>query len=290
MADLLLPDVSEFQTGPSAPDWAGIKRQNGGAGIIRVGYGASHLDHMFAANYTAMKKAAFPFTGLYQYLVAGQDPAAQARAFCAWIGPPAVVYPGTVFILDLEEGAGNQAARADAWLTVVDRFYGLDKLPLPMRSWLYSGASFAVSQGLAPIFASPRRTWVAAYSAAEPKLGHTLWQSTDGQVGAHITAWAGCGRVDTSVYHGPLAQLAAMGYQGAEKPPAGFHGEWVSHGQLSLGALAAKLGVLPSTLLRMTATHYKIFGPELAGYLNAVHNGILPVSSPLPAGTKVWVD
>ena len=40
----------------------------------------------------------------------------------------------------------------------------------------------------------------------------------------------------------------------------------------------------------MTAIHYGQFGPELAGYLNAVHNGTLRVSSPLPAGTKVWVD
>ena len=183
MTDLLLPDVSEFQTGPSTPDWAGIKKQNGGAGIIRVGYGHDHLDHMFVANYTALKATKFSFTGLYHYIVAGQDITAQARAFCAWIGPPAAVAPGTVFMCDLEEGAGNQHDRAMAWLGFVDKFYGLDARPLPERSWLYSGASFAVSAGLAPIFASPRRTWVAAYSAAEPKLGHTLWQSTNGKTG-----------------------------------------------------------------------------------------------------------
>jgi hypothetical protein len=34
-----LPDVSEFQApaNGNAPDWAGIKSQNGGAAIIRVG-------------------------------------------------------------------------------------------------------------------------------------------------------------------------------------------------------------------------------------------------------------
>ena len=152
MTDTLLPDVSEFQTGPSAPDWAGIKRQNGGAAIIRVGYGTSHLDHMFTANYTATKKQGFAFTGLYQYLVAGQDITAQARAFCSWIGPPTAIAPGTVFIADLEEGAGDQSGRANTWLGVVDRFYGLDARPLPARSWLYAGASFAADHGLAPIF------------------------------------------------------------------------------------------------------------------------------------------
>src|SRR5262249_22645221 len=43
-----LPDVSEFQSPASgnAPNWAGIKSQNGGAAIIRVGYGNAHLDGM----------------------------------------------------------------------------------------------------------------------------------------------------------------------------------------------------------------------------------------------------
>jgi hypothetical protein len=44
-----LPDVSEFQSPASgnAPNWAGIKSQNGGAAIIRAGYGNAHLDGMF---------------------------------------------------------------------------------------------------------------------------------------------------------------------------------------------------------------------------------------------------
>ena len=284
--------MSEFQAPSSgnAPDWAGIKKQNGGAGIIRVGYGHDHLDHMFVANYTALKANKFSFTGLYHYIVAGQDITAQARAFCAWIGPPAAVAPGTVFMCDLEEGAGNQRGRAEAWLGFVDKFYGLDARPLPERSWLYSGASFAVSAGLGPVFSSPRRTWVAKYSAAEPKLGHTLWQSTNGQVGSHITAWAGCGKCDTSVYHGPLAGLAATGWKAPAAHPQGFHGEYVTAGQLPLAGVAAKLGVPASTLLRMTAVHYKTFGDPLAAWLNAVHAGTRPASTPLPKGIRLWVD
>ena len=127
----------------------------------------------------------------------------------------------------------------------MDKFYGLDARPLPERSWLYSGASFAVSAGLAPIFSSPRRTWVAKYSAAEPKLGHTLWQSTNGKTGSHITAWAGCGKCDTSVYHGPLAGLAATGWKAPAVHPQGFRGEYVTAGQLPLAGVAAKLGVPP---------------------------------------------
>src|SRR5690348_17634131 len=124
---IILPDVSEFQAGSSTPDWAGIKSKNGGAGIIRVGYGDSHLDRMFVGNYTAMKKNGYKFIGLYHYLRAGQDPQAQARAFCTWVGPKSAVAPGTVFILDLEEGDGNQAGRAQAWHSFVDDFYEIGR-------------------------------------------------------------------------------------------------------------------------------------------------------------------
>ncbi len=291
---MLLPDVSEFQTGPSAPDWAGIKKQNGGAGICRVGYGTGHLDHMFVSNYTAMKKNKFSFTGLYHYIVAGQDMAAQARQFCAWVGPPSAIAPGTVFMCDLEEGGPPQLGRANTWLTLVDKFYNLDTQPLNMRSWLYSGQSFAVDTGLSPIFNSARRTWVASYKATEAGLlPHTLWQSTNGKLGANITNWAGCGKVDTSKYNGTLSELAATGWGGAVTPPADthFHGEYVTAGMFSLADLCANVLHYPTnTVLRMTAVHYGMFPGELGPYVNDVMTGKKPFSTPLPKGTKLWCD
>jgi len=192
---LLLPDLSEFQ--PDA-DLAGIKRMNGGAAIIRACYGTSHPDKAF----TKLRAAAssFAFLGLYMYLVAGQDAAAQAREFVKLVGK---LGPHEVAILDLEEGSGNQAPRAAEWAGIVDGTMG-------GRSWLYSGEAFALTAGLAPVFASSRHTWVAAYGPTEPSLGHTLWQCTDGKTGPNITDWPGAGRCDTSIYHGSLAQLAAL--------------------------------------------------------------------------------
>ncbi len=58
----------------------------------------------------------------------------------------------------------------------------------------------------------------------------------------------------------------------------------------SLAQLAAKLGTVPSALLRMTACHYKSFGDPLAAYENALHSGAQPASAPLPKGTRFWVD
>ena len=213
---LLIPDVSEFQapSNGNAPNWAGIKAQNGGAAIIRVGYGNAHLDHMFVSNYTDLKANGFDFIGLYHYLRADQDVISQAVAFCNWVGPVSSLAPGSIPMLDLEEGSGNQSGRADQWFAIVDAHFGLDKLSLDKRSWIYSGNSFANTQGLAPIFNSARHSWVASYKATETGLlPHTLWQSTDGRVGANRTNWSGCGFVDTSITSHSLSDLAAMAYQ-----------------------------------------------------------------------------
>ena len=211
---LLLPDVSEFQApaNGNAPNWTAIKAQNGGAAIIRVGYGNAHLDGMLVSNRAKIKALKFGFTGLYQYLRAGQDVRSQANAFIGWIGPH--LNPGEIPILDLEEGNGDQSGRANQWFGIIDAEYGLTRLPLPERSWLYSGENFAETHGLAPIFASARHTWVAAYRSTEPTLGHTLWQCTNGTAGAHVTNWPGAGKCDTNLYHGTLAQLAALTRRG----------------------------------------------------------------------------
>ena len=58
----------------------------------------------------------------------------------------------------------------------------------------------------------------------------------------------------------------------------------------SLAQLAAKLGVPPAALLRMTADHYHTFGDPLAAYLNAIHAGTKPAGAILPKGIRFWVD
>jgi GH25 family lysozyme M1 (1,4-beta-N-acetylmuramidase) len=199
---LLLPDVSEFQP---HTDMRGVKAANGGAAIIRACYGTSHPDAVFSKLRAAA--SGFSFLGIYHYITAAQDAATQAHAFVRLVGHLA---PHEVPILDLEEGTGNQSARAAAWLGVADEAFGLTPLPLPKRSWVYSGEAFAQEHGLGPLFASPRHTWVAAYRGTEPTLGHTLWQSTNGLVGSHVTSWPGAGHCDTNLFRGTLAQLSDL--------------------------------------------------------------------------------
>src|SRR6266702_3557312 len=105
---VLLPDLSEFQ--PRA-DMPGIKAKNGGAAIIRACYGTHHPDAAFHGLRSAARD--FAFLGIYQYIRAAQDIPAQADAFCSIVGQ---LGPHEFPVADLEEGEGDQAARAAEWL------------------------------------------------------------------------------------------------------------------------------------------------------------------------------
>jgi hypothetical protein len=75
---LLLPDISSWQ--PSA-DLRAVKALNGGAIILRAAYGTVP-DPCFARYRAQAAGLGYSFTGLYQYLRAGQDLLTQSRAFC----------------------------------------------------------------------------------------------------------------------------------------------------------------------------------------------------------------
>ncbi len=196
MSPVHIPDVSEFQ--PNV-DWKQVAARNGGAAIIRAMYGTAHVDKAWRGG--ARRKSAHEdgvhVLGIYQYVVQGEDAGAQAAAFVELVGE---LRPGEFAVIDLEEGAGDQLARAQAWLTHVDAHLSY---PGYRGAWLYSGAAFFEEHGLMPIANSKRHTWVAAYQASPPSVPHTLWQYTDS------AEWPGIGKCDSSVYEGDLAGLRA---------------------------------------------------------------------------------
>lgn len=193
MATLLIPDVSEWQ---ADVDFAALKRQNGGAVILRAAYGASHPDLKFAAWRTRAHNAGLRAVGIYQYIVASQDITTQAKAFVSLVGKRNA---GEWFIADIEEGGGNQAGRAKTWISYVQQHLG-------GVCWVYSGESFSGSHGLR----SAAPLWIAAYRSTEPTAKHVLWQCTNGKDGAHVTSWPGAGKCDTSLYHGSLADFVKL--------------------------------------------------------------------------------
>jgi len=130
--------------------------------------------------------------------------------------------------------------------------------------------------------------WIANWNLTAAEAA-ALVQHAGGPFPVIGVQYANRGAYDVSVFSKPWLD-AVSGDPAAQ--PQGFdgHGEYVTAGMFSLAQVAAKLGTVPAALLRMTAGHYHTFGNDLAAYLNAVHAGTKPASTPLPAGIKLWVD
>jgi hypothetical protein len=282
---VLIPDTSEWN--PNA-DEAGIAAQNGGASIIRVCYGSAHPDHVFRAKRADAHAAHMTFLPLYQYLTAflGQSVAAQADAYCKLVGE---LRHAEIPLCDLEEGNGDQSGRFHDWAARVERSLG-------KRPWLYAGMFYAIDHGLAPLFnGTGYHTHVAAYGRVEPALGHTLWQSTNGTAGSHVTAWPGCGRCDTSVYHGNIGDLAALTGHPAPPPvphhPPGGPLLITTDGKLTFAEICHAHGTTPMGVLRRTceASPGGQFADNVADWGNGVFHGTASVHDDVPAGLKLVV-
>lgn len=193
----LLADISEFQ--PDVNDAMYLAWSK--AVIIRAAYGARHDDRAWSGGRRRdlLHAGGVRWLGIYQYVVAGQDVAAQAREFCRLIGRPR---PGEYYFADIEEGAGDLRHAWNTWTTEVVSALG----PVPCGK--YSGRFFARDHGLAPV------DWIASYGTAEPPERHLLWQFTD------AFDVPGIGRCDCSVFHGSIDELAALAWQPPAQRPA----------------------------------------------------------------------
>jgi hypothetical protein len=191
---VLLADVSEWE--PDVADEAYLQWSK--AIVIRCAYGDAHDDRAWydGTRRMLLHELGARFTGIYQYLVDGQDGAAQARAFRRIVGD---IEPGEVFIADFEEGRHEMLT---AWYNEMLSIYGQVIRPY---LWTYTGLYFGEAQGAMPV------EWVAAYGPDEPDSPHKLWQFTSS------FPVPGVGRADCSVFHGNMTQLAALAWQ---EPPA----------------------------------------------------------------------
>jgi hypothetical protein len=191
----LLADVSEFQ--PDIADAAYLAWSK--AIVIRAAYGTAHDDKAW---YGGQRRALLhsggaQFVGIYQYLVAGQDGAAQANVLHGIVG---ALRKGEVLIADFEEGGKPMLT---AW------YNRMLQLGHPAEFlWTYSGLNFGQANGALPV------QWLAAYQGAEPASPHTLWQFTSSY------PVPGVGPCDCSVFHGSITDLAALAYGGTVPAPA----------------------------------------------------------------------
>ena len=164
-------DVSEFQNTFDADAYLA-----GGYRVVIVrAHNGYRKDNKWPARRDYVRAKPFVAVGYYQYLAKDRDAASQARDFTATIGKLA---PNEFPILDLEEGAGDQTGRADAWFRVVDQWAGF-------MSSLYSGKSVLDNQLGGVARWRDRCLWIASYlgsyspnMASYPK-GAEWWQYSD---------------------------------------------------------------------------------------------------------------
>jgi hypothetical protein len=194
----------------------------------------------------------------------------------------------TADILDVESGAASTAAAA-RWAEAAVANYAAGKRPGQRLPAIYMSLS-----AVTPVV----NALIAGGIHEGPGLWIANWNLTAAEAAALVHAGGGpfpvigvqhrnAGTYDVSEFSKPW--LDATSGDPAVRP-AGFHGAYVTAGQFSLAQLAAKLGTVPSALLRMTAVHYGTLGNDLAAYENALHSDTRPPSTPLPKGIKFWVD
>ena len=189
MPDTHLGDVSEFQEELDAA----VYIAGGHSCLIVRAHNGHRPDHQWPGRRDYLRRYPFTALGYYQYVVASRPAGDQAREFVACVGS---LRPNEFAVCDLEEGSGDQSARADAWFRVVDAWAGFP-------ASLYSGESFFQTQlgGARRWRGRPR--WMAAYRSTEPTAPHELWQNTNQARFLGIP-----GVIDGNVFHGTDHQFA----------------------------------------------------------------------------------
>jgi hypothetical protein len=196
----------------------------------------------------------------------------------------------TADVLDVEAGAATIGVAA-RWAEAAAANVAAGKRPGQRHPAIYMSLSMVTPVVNALVhggIAEGVGLWVANWNLTEAEAA-ALVAHAGGPFPVIGVQYRNAGTYDVSVFSRPW--LDAVSGDPAVRP-AGFtgHGEYVTAGQYSLARLAAKLGVPPSTLLRMTAVHNRTFGDPLAAWLNAVSAGTKPPSTPLPKGIRFWVD
>lgn len=195
----------------------------------------------------------------------------------------------TADVLDVEQGAATLSDCA-RWAEAATASFAAAKRPGQRHPAIYTSLSNVtpvVNALIAGGITEGPNLWIAHWGIT-PEQAATVVQLAGGPFPVIAVQYANRGTYDVSVFSQPwLSQVSA---DPAPPPAQPFHGLYVTAGMFSLGQLAAKLGIRPSTLLRMTAIHFGKFDPLLAAWLNAVHAGTQPPSTPLPKGTRFWVD
>jgi GH25 family lysozyme M1 (1,4-beta-N-acetylmuramidase) len=188
MADLSIPDISQFQNDIDWPNFGAS------AVIVRINYGNVQVDAKADRNIDGARSKC-QIRGWYTYLTAGEDPVAQANVMVRVLQAHGGLQPNEFIVCDDEEGTGDQSSRVTAFLNEVDKQLNATD----SKDWWYSGLNFSTIHNL---YSAIGHRWIAAYGQGEPTVSHDLWQYTDAGTIAGVS-----GPVDMSIWHGDINSL-----------------------------------------------------------------------------------
>lgn len=203
MTDLYMADVNEFHVVSDAAAYAGWS-----PAIILRAHNGMREDHSYATSRTAVQaEPGIRIVGHYGYVMAGIDAGQQGRDFANIITHRGGLPPGHFISWDIEEGTGDQAARAMAWLAAAHGILHEQAA----ADFGYSGAYFWGSH-LRSVGNVHR--WIAAYGP-QPAMSQTLWQFTDKQPVPGVD-----GPCDCSIFHGTADDFLSLIAPPVVAPPA----------------------------------------------------------------------
>ena len=162
-------DISEHQANIDADAYLRETRV-----IVCRTHNGYRTDHQMPGRMAYLRGKPFTALGWYIYLAEDRDPAQQAREFVKTIGS---LRENEFAVVDHEEGSGDQIARCEQALKVVDDWSSI-------KTTLYGGAAF-VHAHLGGVDRWKRPLWLASYpNSYSPNTslyprGAEFWQYSD---------------------------------------------------------------------------------------------------------------
>jgi hypothetical protein len=188
----------------------------------------------------------------------------------------------TADVLDVERYAATNAEAA-GWFKAAEKAYLSGARPGQRSPAIYTSASNVTPLVNALIAGGVKDgcgLWVANWNLTQVQAYADVVNAA-GPFPIVAVQWASGQYYDTDVFSGSwLARVSAA---------PSVWGELVTDGTLSLEQIAEHVGMLPSSVLRHTATHYGAYDATTSAYLDGLAAGTIASDAPVPPGAKLWV-
>jgi len=270
--------------------WAAVDAGTG-FGFEKVTEGTHYANPFWPAAREALDacaKATGLVPGAYLFLDAGAPGAAQAD----WFASRAGNLDGFAIAADFERAPDGPPSvqQARACVARLRQHYPGHPVGLYAPHWFTGGEDLTFGDWL---WASSYVIGTGSPQALYAKVPGVFWAQYGGRSPLMLQFTSSArvpgvpGPCDCSAFKGTQADLRAAVL--GKKVPDVTIGSVKCDGRTSLAQLAAEHQTGASTVLRLTVQHGGKYSAPVAAYLDAVFQGKLPASAPIPAGAMLWV-